>query len=139
MDPVSAIGVASSIVTFVELAYSFLSTVYTVYDNERQVEHVTLETVSTKMKELSSQLISEKQFSQSQEDVAIVSLATQCHQLAADMTRRLSKSKGVKGKITHSIKAAIKIICSKNDIARLQKTLDGCRAQLHLHLSVSNK
>jgi hypothetical protein len=139
MDPVSAIGVASSVITFVQLAYSFLSTIYSVYDDGQPVEHDTLGTISTHMRELSSQLISEKQSSQRQEDIAIVSLATQCHQLAADIARRLSKSKGGKGKIMHSIKAAIKIICSKDDIARLQKSLDGCRAQLHLQLTVSSK
>jgi hypothetical protein len=139
MDPVSAIGVASSVITFVELAYSFLSTVYSVYGDGQLVEHDALGTVSTAMRELSSQLISEKQFSQRQEDVAIVSLATQCHQLAVDIARRLSKSKGGKGIALNSIKAALKIICSKDDIVRLQKALDGCRAQLHLQLTVSSK
>jgi hypothetical protein len=139
MDPVSAIGVASSVITFVELAYSFLSAVYSVYDNGQLVEHDTLQTVSINMREISSQLILEKQSSQRQEDVTIVSLATQCHQLAADMARRLSKTRGGKGKIMSSIKVAIKIMCSKDDIARLQKSLDGCRAQLHLQLTVSSK
>jgi hypothetical protein len=139
MDPVSAFGVASSVITFVELAYSFLSAVYSVYDNGQPTEHETLETVCIDMRDLSSQLISEKQSSQRQEDVAIVSLSTKCHQLAADMARRLSKAKGGKGNIMNSTKAAIKIICSKDDIARLQKAIDGCRAQLHLQLTVSSK
>jgi hypothetical protein len=139
MDPVSAIGVASSVISFVELAYSFLSVVYDLYDNGQPVERTALETVSTNMKQLSLQLISENQSSQKKEDVAIVSLATECHQLAADIARRLSKSQGVKGKITQSIKAAIRIMSSKDDIGRLQKTLDGYRAQLHLQLAVSSK
>jgi hypothetical protein len=91
MDPVSAIGVASSVITFVQLAYSFLSTIYCVYDDGQPVEHDTLETMSTHMRELSSQLISKKQSSQRQEDAAIVSLATQCHQLAAHIARRLQQ------------------------------------------------
>ena len=109
MDPATAIGVASSAITFVEFTYGFLSAVYGIYDDGRPVEHDVLEDVSLKMREFSSQLILQRGSSQREEDIAIVSLASQCHFLSDNMVTRLGKTKTKKRQLGNAIKTAIRV------------------------------
>jgi hypothetical protein len=136
MDPASAIGVASSAITFVQFTYQFLSVVYTIYDDGRPLEHNTLEEMAVQMRDFSSQLMHERQATERQEDIAIVSLAIQCHSLAEDMVSHLGKAKVKKRHLGNAIKTAIKVIWSRDQIVRLQQMLDSCRTQLHLQVTV---
>jgi hypothetical protein len=136
MDPVTATGVANSAITFIEFTYNFLCAVYSIYDDGRPVEHDMLENESLKMRDFSSQLILQQGLSQREGDMAIVSLARQCHFLSDNMVTRLGKTKTKKRHLGNAIKTTIKVICSKDEITRLQKNLEGCRAQLHLQVIV---
>ncbi len=140
MDPASAIVVASGAITFAEFTYRFLGTLRAIYDAGRTLEYDELELVSNRMRDLSLDMLRELPTSnQSQSDIALANLATQCHILAGDIVNRIGKNKAASRKIGDLIKATLRTICSKDEITRLQKNLETCRAQIHLHFAVSRR
>jgi hypothetical protein len=140
MDPASAIGVASGAVTFAEFTYKFLSTLHSIRDAGRSLEYDELELVTNRMRDLSLDMLRELPTSnQSQSDVALANLASQCHMLSTDLLERLGRNKAESRKIGDLVKATLRSMCSKAEIERLQKNLETCRAQIHLHYAVSRR
>jgi hypothetical protein len=137
MDPVSATGIASSAIAFVQLAYSFLSALYTIHDGGRDVEYDEVAEVSKRMRELSEAMLRDLPTSaQSQADIALANLANQCYTLSVDISRRIQKTQARSRRMGDLLKATLKAVLSRNDIIRLQGNLDNCRAQLHLQYDV---
>ena len=140
MDPASAVGIASASITFAEFTYKFLVTLHTIYDAGSSPEYDELEFASNKMRGLSLDMLRDLPTSnQSQSDVDLANLANQCYMLADSILSRLAKNKARSGKLGDVIKATLRTVCSKDEISRLQRNLDTCRAQIHLHYAVSQR
>jgi hypothetical protein len=138
MDPAS-IGITSGVITFVGFTYQFLSVVHSIYDfaSNAHLEYETLEDVTLKMKDLSSQLISHKpSLAQSNDERNMSLLASHCLDLAEEIIGRLNNTKVKKHSLIESVKAASKTLWTKGNIGRLQGKLDRCMNQLSLQLTV---
>jgi hypothetical protein len=59
--------------------------------------------------------------------------------MAADIIRKIERTKSSKRNAIAVVLAALRTVCSKSDILKLQKDLDSCRAQLHLQLSMTQR
>jgi hypothetical protein len=137
MDPVSATGLVSSTITFVQFAYGFLSTIYVIYDAGRDVQYDQVAEVSARMRDLSEAMLRDLPTSaQSQADIAITNLANQCYILSIDISKRIEKTQAKSRKMHNLFKATLRAILSKDDIIRLQRNLENCRAQLHLQYDI---
>jgi len=141
MDPASAIGVASSAITFLEFMYKFTSTVFSIVTDGGPTEYDDLEDVCRKMRDVSLDVDSSRNTTSilSPMQIATTSLANQCRLLAERILRKLEKTKPRNRKLIPIVKAAVKYACSKEEFSILQKNLDTCRGQLHLHLSTLHK
>lgn len=140
MDPVSATGVVSSAITFVQFAYGFLCSIYAIYDTGRDVKYDEVAEVSTRMRDLSEAMLRDLPTSaQSQADTAIANLANQCYILSVDIFKRIQKTQAKSRKMRDLLKATLRAILSKDDIIRLQRNLENCRAQLHLQYDIDQR
>ena len=140
MDPVSAIGVASGAITFLQASYQFVRAVYDAYDDSKPAAFETLGDVAELMNNQSSDILSQnKDLPLFSSDVAIAVLATHCHTLSTSIVKRVQQAKGRSGSLRSAISSAVKTLVHKGEIARLQAGLDNCRAQLHLQFHLSSR
>ena len=141
MDPASAIGVASIAITFLEFTYKFTRTVFSIATDGGATEYDDLEDVCRKMRDMSLDVVSSRNATSipSPMQIATMSLGNQCRLLAERILRKLEQTKPRNRKLIPIIKAAVKYACSKEEFSILQKNLDTCRSQLHLHLSILQK
>jgi len=137
MDPVSAVGVANAALTFLEFAYKFGTALFSMATDSEPADYVGVEETCCKMREMASEIVMSQSASAipSQAELATISLSNQCRLLAERIQRKLDKTKPVSRKFAPVIKAAVKYVCSKEELLALQRNLDTCCAQLHLHLS----
>ena len=148
MDPASAIGTASAVLSFVNFTYDFFSTVSKIYDSGEAMNIETLESVSREMKRLSSGVISSNRTSpQTPDENAIAMLAEQCQRLSKAILDQLDYVKPKlepnkvkrRQKFIESVKTAVRMYCREDEVMRLQRNLETCRSQLHLQLTVTQK
>lgn len=143
MDPVSAIGVASGVLSFVEATYKFLAIVYAVYESDQVGGYDELSAATEMLRDLSQQILGDSPSTSpgtsSASIPSVANVAQQCHSLAVDLGHRLAKTKAKSRKPGDIVKAAIRTVCSKSDIERLQRALDSCRAQLHVQLTLDHR
>lgn len=140
MDPASAIGVASGVLTFIDFTSKFISTINGIYNSSsgQTMAHETLEDVTRKMRELSERLVFDKpSLELSSDEIVINSLASHCSQFAHEIIVRLERTKVKKGhSLIQSVKAASKIIWTKEEVNSLQENLDRCVGHLLLQWTV---
>jgi hypothetical protein len=143
MDPATAIGIASSAIAFLQFTYQFSTTLFSIITDGTSgpVQYDNLEEICHKMKDISLDIeLSQKGgTTQSPIQMAVLSLSSQCRLLAERILRKLEKIKPANRKLISTIKATVKYIYSKEEFSILQKNLDTCRGQLHLHLSTLHK
>jgi hypothetical protein len=137
MDPASAIGIASAALTFLEFTYKFGNALFSIATDTGPADFDGVEETCRKMREMASDIVTSQSSSAvlSPAQLAVISLSNQCRLLADRILRKLEKTKPATRKFVPAIKAAVKYVCSKNELMVLQQNLDTCRAQLHLHLS----
>ncbi|KAK0748990.1 hypothetical protein B0T18DRAFT_96185 [Schizothecium vesticola] len=138
MEPASAIGIASAAICFVEFTYKFTSTLFSLVTEGTATDHDSLEDTCRKMRDMSRDILLSPNPAAplSPEQRALASLSIQCRMLADRILRKLEKVKPANRKVMTVVKAAVRLVCSKEEFATLQKNLDMCRGQLHLHLSM---
>ena len=141
MEPASAIGIASSAICFVEFTYKFTLTLFSLVTDGTATDHDSLEDTCRKMQDMSRDILLSPNPAAplSPEQRALASLSNQCRLLADRILRKLEKVKPANRKVMTVVKAAVRLVCSKEEFATLQKNLDMCRGQLHLHLSMLHK
>jgi hypothetical protein len=143
MDPASAIGVASGVLSFVEATYKFLSVVYAVYESDQVAGYDELAAATDMVRELSQQILNDSASISPGPSVggisSVASVAKQCQSLAINLGSQLAKTKAKSRKLGDIVKASVRTVCSKSDIDRLQRALDSCRSQLHLQLTLDHR
>jgi hypothetical protein len=143
MDPASAIGIASAVITFIGFSREFISTAYSIYNSSAQktLADQTLEEVTLQLQRLSRGFLSLKPtMDQSETEIAMSSLAARCSILSAKILALLKKTQATgagKGKpLLKSLKIASKSIWTEKEILQLRDNLDQCMTLLLQHWTI---
>lgn len=124
-----AVGLASSIITFIDVAYKIIRASYDVYDSTdgttKENHHTGL--LVSDLKKVAADL---KNNPQMINDTDLVSLSTQCYDLSGELLQLLEESlpKGP-GKWQSSV-SAIRILRRKKEVASMETRLDRYRQQI---------
>ncbi|KLU91329.1 hypothetical protein MAPG_09850 [Magnaporthiopsis poae ATCC 64411] len=138
MDPFAAIGLASSIITFVDLAQKVVTQANEI---RKSVSGSTKDDQSTnilaeEMAAFALKLeIARPEDCTDENEKALARLAKECRDTSAEIQAVLEKRQ-LKGKQSfwHAIKAAARVKMTDEELLRLQGRLENHRAQLHLQL-----
>lgn len=142
MDPATAIGLVSGILSFVGTAGKVLTLAWTLYNS---VEG-SLEETETRLKLANSMVVISKhitptsQSAVTEEDKALVTLAEECNKLTNGINKELQalKPKRRKSKAQSGF-AALKTLVIEPKMKDLEKQLERCRDQLHFHIAALSR
>lgn len=137
MDPATAIGLVSGILSFVGAVDKILKLTWTLYNSVEgsSEETETRSKVDESMNEIGRLIIADNQPASAEENRALVALAQECSELTQDIRKVLHglKPKRRKSK-TQSGLVALKMLMVEPKIKDLERRLQHCRGQLHLHI-----
>lgn len=138
LDPLTAIGLASAIVQFVDYSTKLVHDAKEIYESTSGATEANrgLEVVVDNMKNLYSTLKAEDPSLQSDAELALCRIAKECDSLSTEIFEILQKIKPKSNSFISSSSTAIKSIWYAGKIADLKATLDSYRGQLALPLSV---
>jgi hypothetical protein len=139
MDPFTALGLASNIVQFIDFSAKLIDQACAIHSSltGATAEDEQLEFVISEMQNLSVQLTSSKpSYQQSEDEKAVVRLATQCGILSDAILQLLKriKARNPKSKRSSAV-AALKSAWKDNEKMELKQRLDSCRSQLQVQLT----
>jgi hypothetical protein len=143
MDPISIIGLASSIITFIDFGIELVSYGREIQSSVRGLatQNATLERVIEETQAWCSNLrVSYKSSLPTPEERAIVSLAGECKVISDEILIQLKKIKPKNPKSKPSI--AIAIIKDKwhsEDRTKLQNRLEKCQSRLRVQLETLDR
>lgn len=139
MDPITAIGLASSLFTFVDLATKIIAGTYEVYNSVTgtTIENAHIDIVINDLKKTAADLGADFPH-KSKHEKALKELATKC-QTAADELLQLLNTIRICGKRSawKSFKTTFVSIRKQKQILGLEKRLSSYRSQIMLHLNLS--
>ncbi|KAL2673689.1 hypothetical protein Neosp_012132 [[Neocosmospora] mangrovei] len=137
MDPVSAIGLASAIITFIEFGSKLLKGAKEIRDssNDSLEKNESREVIAEAMKEVATKLKTPEPAQISPEQQKLCDLALKCNDLSQRILELLNKIKPKNKKPLHVYRAAFRAWRKEDDIKLLEKSLNDCRSQLALSLS----
>ncbi|KAH0432300.1 hypothetical protein CcaCcLH18_06506 [Colletotrichum camelliae] len=138
MDPVSAIGLASAVLSFIDFGTKIISGTKQIYDATSGVkqDNLTLQVVVSNLKELSTKLSGPDPENRTESDKDLCELASECKRLAEDLNQLLNRIEPkVKGSKRHSFVSALKNERFAGEKEELRVRLEACRGQLHFKLS----
>ena|SRR5277367_356425 len=143
MDPLTAIGLASSIVQFVDFGTKLIGGAREIYRSTTgtTAQNATLEVVITEVRAWCSRLNSPDPSSvYSEEEKAICSLAAECQKLSGEILELIQKTRPKKEKSrTEAFFAAIRDKWHEDDKHKLQERLGKCRSQLKAQLDALDR
>jgi hypothetical protein len=132
MDPASAIGVASAVITFAQFTFQFIVATKTIRDNasNQLLGFQTREAMINKIQDLASRASFQKEVLDKQER-AINEVATECKMISneiIDLLRRMEPKMGKNGQYSwyESLKGAAKELFMKGKLDKLQEDLRAC-------------
>jgi hypothetical protein len=136
MDPITAISLASSIVTFVDFATKIVSGTYEVYRSGATDDNVHVDTIVEDLTEITAHL-SVAIPGKTANEIALKNLAAKCEVVSGKLQAILDSLK-VSGDRTmwKSLKVRIKSMRESKDIIELEKQLADYRSQILTRLTV---
>lgn len=139
MDALGAIGLASSIITFIDFGYELISVARDIHGSVtgHSKENTRIEYLNTRMEALAADLSAKTSTSTMTEDEKRLSeLSGECLRLSRDLKKLLDKLKVAD---RHSARKLISSVLrdrwKKDEKKGLEERLDSCRAHLHLQFS----
>lgn len=140
MDPLSAIGLVSSVITFIDFGYEITSAAREVRSSATGTTAVNnhVDFLNTRMEAVATDLAAAKsnQGSMSADARRLTELADKCLELSNDLKKLLDKLRANNPKSKRQVFTAIVQNVTKKDQKRdLEGRLDQCRQLLHLQLS----
>ena len=138
MDPVSAIGLASSILTFVEFSSKLVKGIYEVAGSANGVteENAHIGVVMQDLEDVTDAIEVDFKGSSKQEK-DLIKLASKCAVLSRDLQKTLKSVKVQRGNVRwQTIKAAWKTLTKKDKIENMEKTISQYRDELMLRLQM---
>jgi hypothetical protein len=143
MDPVTAIGLLSNIIGFIDLGWNIFKDAREVYKSGSGMTEsaLTHKSMAEKMEEFSNNLIPHHTaLLTSNEDKVIVELACNCRKLAREIIQHLDKTRPRDSRsILQIVAGRFKTSSYYSERKELRDQLAEYRQQLHLHLSKSTR
>ncbi|KAL4786839.1 hypothetical protein BJX76DRAFT_365056 [Aspergillus varians] len=138
MDPLSAIGLASNILEFVEFGVQLCKGIHEVANSvtglTAENEHINVS--ATDLKKLADELSTDLK-GNSKQEAELVKLSGHCRDLSAELMNILSKLKAKKGdRLWSNVRAAWKSTVKGKKIVLIEKRLENYRAQIVMRLNV---
>jgi predicted RNase H-like nuclease (RuvC/YqgF family) len=145
MDPLSALGIAASVVQFVQFSGSLVSKSKQIYKHGALLDHVECETATRRLTELSTDVESslkdlEELGSLSHDAKTLKLICSNCAKLSEELISRLEKiqvNEKSKSRKWKSFRQALKSISTKDAVDSLARRIADCRDELNSHLIVS--
>jgi hypothetical protein len=138
MDPISAIGLASSILAFVDFSSKLVKGIYQVVGaaDGATEENADVNTVMEDLEAVTAAIeVDFKSFSKHEKELA--RLASKCATLSRDLQKTLRSVKVQQGNVPwQTIKSAWKTVTKKDKIDSMGKRIDQYRAELMLRLQM---
>ncbi|RMJ18030.1 hypothetical protein CDV36_002335 [Fusarium kuroshium] len=137
MDPVSAIGLASAIVSFVEIGVNLLRGAKEIRDsaNDSLEKNESREVIVEEMKQVAAKLKTPEPGKIPPEQQKLCHLADKCNDLSQRILELLNKIKPKNNKPLSVYRAAYHAWRKEDEIEMLEKSLADCRSQLALSLT----
>lgn len=143
MEPLSAIGLVSSVITFIDFGYGVISAAREVRASATGTtaanDHI--EFLNTRMGAVASDLTAAKSSGVMSADMQrLTELADMCLELSNDLKKLLDGLRVKNPKSSRQVLSSIvKHVRKKDEKKALEARLDQCRQQLHLHLSYTTR
>ncbi|KAF1961010.1 hypothetical protein CC80DRAFT_489231 [Byssothecium circinans] len=144
MEALAAVALAGNVVQFVDFTFKLFDQARSIHQSQTGTSKGTdsLESITLDLQNLSAQLSKDrlhlrirKTYAFHQSHKALQQLATQCHDAAAELLSALEvlKAKNPNSKWS-SFRAALASTWKRSQIDGMERTLDGYRSQIILHL-----
>lgn len=148
MDPISAFGLAASVVQLIDFTETLLSGTYEIYRSATTTGdtkiNFNLMTVTTSLKTLNDDLqLSLRQVTSdsktlSKHEVEIGKICEECSKVAEQLISKLEKLKVQKQHdLWESFRKALQTVWSKRELESLEKRLETFRMQISLQINTS--
>jgi hypothetical protein len=136
MDPVTAVGLASAIISFVPLGIKLLKNARELRDSvDGSLErNQTRKAIIEEMQAVSRRLRPTDPARVAPEQKGLYDLALKCYELSQQILELLGKIKPKPQSIFGVYRSAFQAWSKESEIKDLEKRLDGCRSQLALGL-----
>ncbi|KAH7351368.1 hypothetical protein BKA65DRAFT_500262 [Rhexocercosporidium sp. MPI-PUGE-AT-0058] len=138
MDPITAINLASSLITFVDFASKVVTGTYEVYNSTAgsTIENAHIDTVISDLKEVAADLETSVA-GKSKHERALQELASKCDKVANDLLQLLNRIKSDSSQSTlKSLKAILISMRKQKEITGLEKRLNDYRSQILTRLTL---
>jgi Fungal N-terminal domain of STAND proteins len=143
MDPVSALGVASATVQFLDYASKLLAGTIKVYKSSDDTTGANkdLKAIAENLHSLNQRVIISKPLKATSpttefDGAEIEQLCIACNQVAVELIEAIEKLQKRDGSLWASFRIALKTMWSEGEINSLQQRVDGYRQQISLHILV---
>jgi hypothetical protein len=142
MDPLSALGVAASVLQFVQFGSSLVSKSRQIYTQGTLLDHVECRRATSRLQGLAEQLGAhlnelESLGTLSSDSKALQAICGRCLELSTELLLRLNEIKvdeNQRSRKWKSFRQALKSVCSKDKVDGIAGKLIACREELNLHL-----
>jgi len=136
MDPITAVGFASAILTFIDFSHQLISGTFEVIKSGSTSENAHVSVVINDLRHITKEL-SNRPPGNSKHNEALNTLASECCGLSNDIQKLLEKLKvTAESSKWKSIKITLRSMWKKGEVAELERRLDEYRSQILLHLAL---
>lgn len=137
MDPVSAIGLASSIITFVEFSWTLVKGAGDIYRSPTGCsrENASIGTVIADLEEVTRNINTDIR-GRDKHEKALVVLAKECESLSKELLQILGKLKKTGDSKREALKLALTSMRKEKEIASIEKRLGEYRAEIVVRLNL---
>jgi hypothetical protein len=138
MDPITAISLASSILTFIDFANKIVTGTYEVYQSRSgaTAENAHVDIIVEDLSEITSDLCTNVP-GKTKNEIALKSLASKCEVVSTKLQVLLNDLKVTGDHTTwKSLKAQIKSLRKRDDVLSMEKQLGDYRAQILTRLTL---
>jgi hypothetical protein len=134
MDPITAVGFAASILTFIDFSYQIVCGTYEVIKSGSTIENAHVSFVTTDLDEITKEL-SQRPPGYSKHEDALNTLATECQGVSDELRKLLDRVKTKVGSSKwKSIKVALHSMWKKGEIKELENRLGKYRSEVLIRL-----
>jgi hypothetical protein len=134
MDPITAVGFAASILTFIDFSHQVISGTWEVIKSGTTAENAHVGNVINDLHDVTKQL-SDRPPGYSPHEQALSTLASECQELSGELVTLLEKLKITAGSSKwKSVKVTLHSMWKKGDVVELERRLDKYRSQILLRL-----
>ena len=141
MDPITALNLASTILTFIDYATKIVTGTYEVYKSATGTteENAHIDTIIGDLREVTDDLDSDL-VGKTKHERALKELASKCEKLSDELLRLLEKLTVSGNHSTwKSLKVKIKSMRKEKEVAGMEKRLGEYRSQILLRLTLTLK